>query len=175
MNILVAYSSITGNTQKVAEAIHAVLPPGSTLTSALPAPATEEYDLVFVGFWVDKSTADPVAAAVLKNLKGKKVALFATLGAYPDTPYAEKCMRNAATLLQPDNVLVGDFHCQGKIDPKLIEKFKNLPPEHPHAMNPERIARHKAAALHPNQSDFLAAALFAKRVMAQMQIGEIVQ
>ena len=175
MKILVTYSSLTGNTKKVAQAIHAVLPAGTVLVETLPLPETQEFDLVFVGFWVDKSTADPVAAELLKNLKGKRVALFATLGAYPDTPYAEKCMRNAASLLDSSNEFISDFHCQGKVDPKLIERFKELPPEHPHSLTPERVARHKEASFHPDGSDLAAAAAFAKNVIAHIHTEKLVQ
>ena len=130
MKILVVYSSLTGNTQKVAEAINTALPADTTLEKVSPTLDHTPYDLIFAGFWVDKSTADKAAAELLAQLHGKKIVLFATLGAYPNTPYAEKCLRNAAALLAPDNELLGTYNCQGKINPQLIEKFKTLPPDH---------------------------------------------
>ena len=169
MEILVTYSSITGNTRRVAEAIHSVLPVGAVLTKALPRLELKKYDLVFLGFWVDKSAADSVSAELLKRLHGKKIALFATMGAYPDTPYSEKCMRNAAALLNADNELVGDFHCQGKISNELIEMSESFLSNCPRKMENKYASIHQETSSHPNQSDLLAAAIFAKNVMIQLK------
>ncbi|HIU64924.1 MAG TPA: flavodoxin [Candidatus Avacidaminococcus intestinavium] len=169
MKILVMYSSLTGNTKKVAEAISQVLPPNDTTVMQItPTIDVEAYDLIFAGFWVDKSTADKLTGAVLQRIEGKKVALFATLGAYPNTPYAEKCLTNAAALLPVSNELVGTYHCQGKVNPQIAERFKSLPKDHPHAMTPERIERHRIAALHPDAADFAAAAEFAKKILIEV-------
>ena len=50
-------------------------------------------------------------------------------------------------------------------DPKLLERFKSLPPDNPHALTPEKKLRHKVAALHPNDLDAkYAAQLFRERL-----------
>ena len=55
MKTLIVYSSLTGNTKKVAEAIAAVLP-GCDLLPVEEAPASVEgYDLVALGYWVDNT------------------------------------------------------------------------------------------------------------------------
>lgn len=165
MKILVMYSSLTGNTKKIAESIHKVLPSDAELVQIKPDIDVEGYDLLFVGFWVDKSTADKTTAQVLSRLKDKKVALFATLGAYPNSPYSEKCLTNAAALLPEGNEVVATFNCQGRVDPRIAERFKSLPPDHPHAMTPERIERHRIASTHPDEADFQAAEEFAQKVL----------
>lgn len=153
MKTLIVYSSLTGNTKMVAEAIHEAFGDEADIFPVEQAPTADGYDLVAVGFWVDRGTADQKAQAYLSGLKNKKVALFATLGAYPDSEHARSSLKNAAVLLDESNCLVGDFICQGKVDPKLIEGFKKLPEGHPHGMNPERIARLHEAAKHPDQTD----------------------
>lgn len=161
MKNLVVYSSLTGNTRKVAEAIAEVFGEAADLFPVENAPLADNYDVIAVGFWVDRGTADAKAQAYLQTLHGKKVALFGTLGAYPDSDHAAKSMANAAALLADDNTLLGTFICQGKVNPRLIEKFKDLPAGHPHAMSPEREARHREAAKHPDATDLLnAQALF---------------
>lgn len=154
---LIVYSSLTGNTRKVAEAIYEGFGSEAALFPVETAPSPAEYDLVAVGFWVDRGTADKKAQDYLKTIKGKQVALFATLGAYPDSEHAASSLKNAAALLEADNQLVGTFICQGKVDPRLIEKFKDLPPGHPHSLSPERLERHKEAAKHPDAKDLQAA------------------
>ena len=54
MKSIVIYSSLTGNTKQVAEAITSVLPADTPCVSVkeLP-PDISSYDLVFAGFWVD--------------------------------------------------------------------------------------------------------------------------
>ena len=153
MKSLIVYSSVTGNTKKVAEAIAAVFSKTADLYPVETAPPADAYDLIAVGFWVDRGTADQKAQSYLRTIHGKKITLFATLGAYPDSEHAAKSMANAARLLADDNELLGTFICQGKVTSRLVEKFKDLPPGHPHAMTPEREARHREAAKHPDEND----------------------
>ena len=165
MKTLIVYSSLTGNTKMVAEAMFAAAPAGAEIYSVGDAPAAEGYDLVAVGFWVDRGSADKNAAKYLLALRNQKVALFGTLGAYPDSDHARDCMARAAMLLDSGNTLAGTFICQGKIAAKLRESFKNLPPDHPHAMTPERIARHEEAGKHPNEEDLAKAQEFFHKVL----------
>lgn len=163
MKTLIVYSSMTGNTKLVAEAIATVFGEEAGLFPVESAPAADAYDLIAVGFWVDRGTADKKAQSYLEGIRGRKVALFGTLGAYPDSEHAAKSMENATKLLNGSNKLVETFICQGKVNPKLIEKFKELPAGHPHAMTPEREARHHEAAKHPDTNDLARAkAVFAK-------------
>ncbi len=162
MKILVTYSSKTGNTGKVAEAIHQVLP-GAVLFPVEQAPNANDYDLIFVGFWVDKGTADAKAAEYLRRISGKPVALFATLGAYPDSDHARESLDKAAEMV-PDCFVVDRFICQGAIDPKLIAWMSQLPPEHPHAPDEARGKRWKDAERHPDDTDLHNARSWAARV-----------
>ena len=55
MKSIVIYSSLTGNTKQVAEAITSVLPEGTPCVAMSELPSDiESYDLVFAGFWVDR-------------------------------------------------------------------------------------------------------------------------
>ena len=92
MKTLIVYSSLTGNTKMVAEAIHEVFDGESTLHPVGDNPAADGCDLVIVGFWVDRGTADAKAKAYLETLQGKRVGLFATLGAYPDSEHARESL-----------------------------------------------------------------------------------
>jgi flavodoxin len=171
MKILIAYSSKTGNTRQVAEAIHSAVPEAE-LFPVKEAPDPAGYDLVFAGFWVDKGTADARAQAFMDKLKQQQVALFATLGAYPDSDHAADSL-NAAALLIPSCTVVDRFICQGAIDPKLIEWMKQLPPEHGHAPDEARRKRWKDAESHPDATDLENAAHWAKGVVdARSLVGQ---
>lgn len=164
MKSLVVYSSLTGNTKMVAEAIAEEL--GADIKSVAENPAADGYDLVAAGFWVDKGSADELSVKYLPTLKNAKVALFATLGADPKSEHAAKCLEKAAGLLDGSNRIVGRFICQGKIDPKLIERMNKMfagQTGNPHAPSKERDERHKKASTHPDAQDLAdAKAAFAR-------------
>lgn len=167
----VIYSSLTGNTQEVAEAIYAMLPEPCSIYSLKDESLInlDDYQNIIMGFWIDKSTADPLAAKFIPKLQNKNVALFATVGALPtmSSPtadyanYGEKCLSNAAALLNKNCKLVHCFICQGRISAKMTEAFRHFPADHPHYLTPERLARHQASQSHPDQQDLAAAKQFA--------------
>ena len=174
MKALVVYSSRTGNTRKIAEAIAAVLP-GCEIHPVESAPAPEGYDLVAVGYWVDKGMPDAKARAYLENLRGVRAALFGTLGAWPDSEHARDCIRKSEALLkEPErgNTVMGSFICQGKVDPRVVEMMNKVAAD-VHPMTPERKARLEEAARHPDDTDrarakeyFLAFAVRAEELTA---------
>ena len=171
MKSIVIYSSLTGNTKQVAEAITSVLPSGTPCVSMKELPSDiASYDLVFAGFWVDKGTANKEARDVLGTLHNPHIALFATAGVPPQMAHAKESLINAANCL-PDGIEpVGTFICQGKVDPKVIEMmYKMFPPGSAHGQSPERDALHKAAETHPDEQDFANAKEFTKSVLAKLQ------
>ncbi|MDP0506625.1 MAG: flavodoxin family protein [Fusobacterium sp. JB019] len=153
MKTLVAYSTKTGNTKKVAEAINEVID-GSEIKN-IDDINNLDYDLVIVGAWIDKGTANKEAIDFIEKLENKKVAFFFTLGAYPDSDHAKDCVKRIEELfIKNNNEVIGHYLCQGAVDPKLIEFMKKqFPVDHPHGPNPERIKRWTDASTHPNLED----------------------
>ncbi|MCK5108722.1 MAG: flavodoxin family protein, partial [Methanosarcinales archaeon] len=168
MRTLVVYSSRTGNTKKVADAIYGIMPEGSKIAPVKDDPNFEDYDFVVLGFWVDKGLPDKKAQEYMRKIKGKKVGLFATLGADPDSEHANDCMKHASEMVRSDNDLIGHFISQGKVDPKLIKMFGKLPPDHPHALTPKQVSRHERASTHPDQDDLRNAGAAFKEMLAKM-------
>lgn len=155
MNILLTYSSKTGNTQAVAKAISEILPEGSDFFKMSEVKDADKYDVVIVGFWVDQGMPNKEAMTFISTLKNKKIGYFFTLGAYTDSKHARDCHAKSIELLTVhNNEIISSFCCQGKIDPTLTEKFKELPKGHPHYMDEARMKRHQQAALHPDAKDF---------------------
>ena len=167
MKAAVVYSTLTGNTRKVAEAVRAAMPEGTGLYAVEDAPAPEQFDLIAMGFWVDRGVADAKAAAYMKTITGKKVFSFFTLGADPNSEHAKSCVEKTPQFYGENCESIGTFHCQGAVDPKMIEWMMKLPPEHPHAPNEERRKRWAEAALHPNQADFDAAAEAVRKALTK--------
>lgn len=169
MKTIVLYSTRTGNTKKIAEAIASAVP-GAPCVNVKDAPADlGSYDLAFVGFWVDKGDADAEAKKVLQSLTNKYVGVFATLGAMPDSDHAKECLKKGAAHVPAGSEVVGSFICQGAVDPKLIEMmYKMFPAGHPHGRTPEREALHKEAAKHPDEQDCANAKAFAEDVLKKI-------
>lgn len=154
MKTLVVYSSLTGNTQKVAEAVAEALP-GCELHPVESAPAPDDFDMVAVGYWVDKGMPDARAQAYMRSVRNKKVALFGTLGAWPDSEHAKDCVsRSEAVVGAPElgNTVLGSFICQGRVDPKVVAAMQKMAGD-VHPMTPERKARLEEAARHPDGED----------------------
>lgn len=167
MKILIAYSSKTGNTRKLAEAIHLALP-NADLCPMGSVPNRDIYDLVFAGFWVEAENACEDAKACLQKLSGKPVALFATLGAYPDSQHAANSLKAAAAEIPNGNV-VDQFICQGRIDPLMIEWMEQLPEEDENAPTDARRQLWKDAESHPDDNDLKAVADWAEAVLEKQQ------
>ena len=164
MKSIVIYSSLTGNTKQVAEAIACALSEGTPCVSMSELPSDiAAYDLVFA---VDKGTANKEARDVLGRLHNPHIALFATAGVPPHMEHAKQSLVNAASCLPEGVVPVDTFICQGKVDPKVIAMmYKMFPKGHSHGQSADRDARHKQAAVHPNEDDYKAAKAFAKHVL----------
>ncbi|MEG2001250.1 MAG: flavodoxin family protein [Evtepia sp.] len=163
MKILLTYSSKTGNTRLVAEAIGRGLntPPVSMDT----VPDCRGFDLVIVGFWIDKGLPNKEARQYIETLSNVPTAFFFTLGAEADSKHAMDCREKAKEYFRKTE-LTGDFCCQGKISPALIRVLKHLPAWFPHGPNPERIARWECAASHPDDADLAAAAEYFRKLCA---------
>ena len=170
MKSIILYSSLTGNTKSVAEAMASVMPEGTPCVPVKDAPENlADYDTVFVGFWVDRGTANKEAAKLIETLTNPNIVFFATLGMYADSDHARESIEKASELLQNKESLVDGFVCQGKIDPKVIEMmYKMFPKGHSHGQSADRDARHKQAAVHPNEDDCKAAQEFAKDILTKL-------
>ena len=169
MKPVVIYSSRTGNTKKVAEAVLSGLPDGTPMIAAEDIRQVAEYDLVFMGYWVDKGTADITAQEAMAKISGKMVAIFSTSGAYPDSRPAKDSLANGASCFGEECTVLGAFICQGAVDPQLIDRAKQRPADHHHALTPERIQRWKDASTHPDGTDLDKAVAFSREVLEKAE------
>ena len=163
-DIAVIYSSRTGNTKKVAEYLAEAL--GAPCRSVKDAGDVPEDAALCVGTWIDRGTADAAAKKYIETLRGRRVVIYGTLGAEPDSEHCAKCIENIRALFDPSNEILGAILVQGAIDPMLIEMFKSMPKDNVHAFTAENAARYAAAASHPDAADCAQVAAAAKEVLA---------
>lgn len=157
MKSIIIYSSVTGNTRSVAEAIRQVLPRETRLASVDEAPDPACFDFLVLGFWVRRGKPDPKMLRYMERVQGKLVACFGTLAAYPDSDHARLVRQNAESLLR-GNIVVGHFLCQGRLEAGYLASLLDGTRAHAsHPMTEERRQRLLEANAHPNESDFAAA------------------
>ena len=170
MKILVTYSSKTGNTKKLAEGIFEGL--GSMDKAILPMNEVNdmsEYDIVLVGYWVDKGGPNTEAAEFLKTIEGKKVGVFATLAFWPDSEHGFKSIMAGEELVKEKNHVIGRYICQGKISDQMVAMFEKMGENSPHKPTPEKRKRYAISANHPSQADIaVAAEMFRERIDADV-------
>ncbi|MFZ5758195.1 MAG: flavodoxin family protein [Thermodesulfobacteriota bacterium] len=150
MKSLIVFSSQSGNTKKLAEAVAEELPGIKELVAVENAPDHfDDADLLAVGFWLMGGKPDPKSSEFLSKTAGKKLFLFATHGAARDSAHARAAMEHAMRLAQGAQV-VGTFSCQGAVQSAVMEKAaaKNPPPAW--------FADAPAAVGHPDGADLAA-------------------
>ena len=166
MNILITYSSKTGNTEKLATGIYKNINEEHGLNVEIKPIAqvkcTENYDAILIGYWVDMGVPNEEAKKFMEKIKNKKVGIFATLGAYPDSNHGFYSLVRGEDLLKENNEIIGKYICQGAVDPNLIEAFKKLDSNNYHAITDEKLRRYKIAKLHPNEAEILSASILFK-------------
>lgn len=166
MKKLVLYNSWTGNTKKVAEAIYEELKEDVDIikTEDFDIKNLNKYDYVFIGFFVDKGYPDELTMRLLPNIKNIKIALFATLGAYPYSMQAFKVFDRANSLLPPKTKVEGCFICQGRVSEESLERINKLPPDDPKRSKKSTLRR-EIGLTHPDDLDLKNAREFARNII----------
>lgn len=168
MRSVLIYSSLTGNTKKVAEAIFEIMPPGSEMAPIKKAPPAEDYDCLVLGFWVNRAKPDPLTWQYMERIKGKTVAAFGTMAAYPNSAHAGKVVENTKNQLNGNHWL-GCFLCQGRLAPKRMEaRLNGACADSKHLLTPQRLARLIEAEKHPDSDDLKAAQIAFKAYLSRL-------
>jgi hypothetical protein len=166
MRTLVAYLSSSGNTRKVAEAIHGALPDSSLMAMTDVGPL-DGYDLIFAGFPVIAEGAPRKARRFLGRARGRKVALFLTHGmpAAMDEfdAVVPNCRRAAA-----DCELLGEFECQGSMVPWMPRLLRLYP--RGRVRRWARMTGEAHGAGHPSEGDLERARAFAAEVRGRLTV-----
>ncbi|HBF4254356.1 flavodoxin family protein BilS [Clostridioides difficile] len=170
MKSLILYSSLTGNTKKIACSIYEAIQGKKEIKniSELVDDSIdyENYDIVFLGYWVDKGICDKNSKQVLENIHNKKIALFGTMGASTKGSYGASIIEKIQSIIPKDNEILGSFICQGKIAEGLKVKYKEmlkLSPDNEHIR--QQLNNHEKSQSHPDEQEIYEANVFAKNMM----------
>lgn len=130
MKGVVLYSSVTGNTKRLAEKIfEGIQPTGSWAIADINGVyEVSDADLILFGGWAEGGHFNKAAQSAFEMLDktGKKIGLFMTMGSRTCTEHGRMCEQNLKSLLQGLDSL-GVQTLQGYVAPALMEKLASLP------------------------------------------------
>ena len=154
MKALVLYSSLTGNTEKIGKAISEAIPFEKEIHSVDESYNLEKYDLIVIGYWVNKGICDNKVKQILENIENKNIVLFGTLGAKDSGHYYESTKKRIEEVVASSNKVLGHFLCQGKIDERLTERYKEMLKKNPDDEHiKQQLQNHAEASSHPDFND----------------------
>ena len=150
----IMFSSVTGNTRMLAEAIRETLPKENCDYFGVCGGAEAKSELLYVGFWTDKGNADADTLALLRTLKNKRLFLFGTAGFGIDTAYFDAILARVQAVPDGSNTVIGTYMCQGKMPPSVRARYEAMrtlpaPPANLDAM----IENFDRARSHPDADD----------------------
>ena len=169
----IVFSSRTGNTAELAEAVRGALPEGTCeyfgsvsgddggdgrgyagagcgrTSSAIPASET-----LFVGFWTNQGVADQAAQKLLGQLRNRKIFLFGTAGFGGSEAYFQAILNKTKAFIDDSNTVIGTFMCQGKMPHSVRERYVKMKEQPDHMPNLDAMIENFDKALsHPDAND----------------------
>lgn len=145
MKYAVVYSSATGNTKKLAEAIKSEV---GECYFGKPSDEALEADLIFVGFWT-MGTCGADVKKFIEKLSGKKVFIFGTAGYNNTKEYFNGILESVKANVPESNTIIGSYMCQGRVSDAIQDKIKNGMPDKYEAIK-DKLAE---SLNHPNEDD----------------------
>ena len=152
MKFSILFSSHTGNTRLLAETLKNTLPDSECIYYGLPDQQALEADLICIGFWTDKGCCDEALSAFLKTVHHKQIFLFGTAGFGRSDEYFSRILTNVTNLLEPDNTLVGQFICQGKMPITVRKRYESMLDQEPEKFQ-SLIDNFDQGQTHPDNND----------------------
>lgn len=153
MKYAICYSSRTGNTGKLAEAIRQTLPTLDCVYCGAPHVAANSADVIFAGFWTDKGTCDRRMEEFLQTLENKKLFLFGTAGFGGSEAYFAQILERVRANVPASCEIIGTFMCQGQMPDVVRERYAAMEPSPKRDMMLENFRK---ALTHPNETDLAA-------------------
>ena len=150
MRYAIVYSSKTGNTALLAQALRQVLPEADCLYFGPPDPKALAADTLYVGFWTDKGSCDQESGQFLSTLTHQKVFLFGTAGFGGAPAYFEQILDRVRTHLGQQVQVIGTYMCQGKMPQAVRSRYEAMEDSPRRAALLENFDR---ALSHPDAGD----------------------
>ena len=165
MKIAIVYSSNTGNTKIIAEAIKEELSNEDIVYFGKPENNIEA-DIYIVGSWTDKGNCSSEIKEFLTNLNYKKIAYFGTAGFGGQVEYYQTLFNRVKENINDTNQILGYFYCQGKMPMSIRDRYEHLIKENPEDKNLQVSIKNFDEALeHTNKEDIEQVKLWIKHII----------
>ena len=154
MTYAIVFSSRTGNTRQLAEALRDALPAADCRYFGAPDAAALAAERLYIGFWTDKGCCDAALADFLAQLTTQQVFLFGTAGFGEDAAYFDAILARVAEKLPPGVEKLGGYMCQGRMPQAVRDRYEKMaadPAQHDRAQ--QMIANFDRALAHPDAGD----------------------
>lgn len=166
----VLYTSVTGNTKKIAEAIAEQA--DADLFRVQDAPEDlSQYEVVALGYWLRLGRPDPLMLKFMGTVHDANVLFFQTHGTSPTSEHAITSFARAGQALGPNCEIIGTFGCRGKINPKMLEKRQKGSKDDPHS-GKKAEERWRLASTHPDAQDIADAKDFVVRMQHKLELKQ---
>ena len=150
----IIFSSRTGNTRKLADTIRGALPDARCAYFGEAKSADPDAEMIYVGFWTDKGTADQACLELLGRLRNKKIFLFGTAGFGGSEAYYQNILANVRKSVDASNRVIGEYMCQGKMPLSVRERYEKMKEQPEHPANVDALIENFDRALaHPDADD----------------------
>ncbi len=158
MTYSIVYSSKTGNTKMLADALHQALPADDCLYFGAPDAQALAAERIYIGFWTDKGSCDAETAAFLAKLTRQEVFLSGTCGFGGGVAYFEQILARVRDLLPESVQLVGSYLCPGKMPQSVRDRYVRIAEEEPAKRShmQKMIFNFDCALSHPDANDLQA-------------------
>ena len=158
MTYSIVYSSKTGNTKMLADALHQALPADDCLYFGAPDAQALAAERIYIGFWTDKGSCDAETAAFLAQLTRQEVFLFGTCGFGGGVAYFEQILARVRDLLPESVQLVGSYLCPGTMPQSVRDRYVRIAEEEPAKRShmQKMIFNFDCALSHPDADDLQA-------------------
>lgn len=153
MQYAIVYTSLTGNTARLAQALRDSLPAGDCLYFGAPDAAALAAEVIYAGFWTDKGTCDKPMETFLRSLTDQKVFVFGTAGFGGAPTYFDQILARVRGNLADSVTWLGGWMCQGKMPQSVRDRYAAMEENsHRTAM----IENFDKALTHPDDADLAA-------------------
>lgn len=155
MKVSIRYSSVTGNTKRLAERLASDLCERNhdVILKDVGNPPDVGADVVILAFWCRKSSLDDKSIRFVSSLHGKKIIAIGTVGGRADDSYGCRVEDSVRQVLEKCNTCFGVLVVQGSVNMKGIERRRMLNEDDPRYVDEQKYARLLGNQGRPHEQD----------------------